>query len=969
MKRKQEPVRIAVFPDSGHQFFEIPLKRLVPDREEEFLRAFAVRNRAAWAPWSEFTPWILFQYAIDTHDEPILRLAVESNLGPPTRGLLFDVDDTPLREPPDEDEVISAYASSEEAQIEADFRDRLIPLRNLPNKEGKVVDIHLEIFWPRRGGFEPVDVDLIVDLGNTRTVALLLESPGQDPLTHPLNRRIRILRFIPRGTPFSLTPSVAGAGVLQDDCAIIDSWMLLHRPLFYHLEPPVSEGKLSTHYERDSTGEWVTKRYLPHAFVELSPALIGGGRHSPEGVYKVFAGVSLDTDARFYLSSPKRYAWDDEPQGLGGGTFWRQIPNPTDGTPPDKFDRLGGLVRYFMDPGGVDWDIDAPPDPDDFRGLPFPGADPSYPRRDAICWFALSVIEAAYRQINAPEHLRAAGREDLPRRLRHIRVTYPAGWTMEERRRYLDQWQRAINLFTLTRFNDHRPLNSNNPRAGGRRPQLAQPELDEAVASQLPIIYSDIAALGGADAWFALMGRDDAVTVMNLDIGGGTSDLSIIRYTPDTPDQRGGGSRLRSELLFRDGYNIAGDRLVRRIIETILLPEWLRASGLDQFEGFPEARRWIARFFLKPGHSEFLPVDPKAPRKLARIVRLVFVPLVNFWLARFSDPNPDAPWEKLNIAERLEEGLIDRNVLNDLNDLITRVIRLKTPRGTFWEGTAFRADSDVALHCERRDIEACIDAVFARFFENIGSLAGRFDCQMVIVSGKPSELPRIRDRLLRAFPLPPQRIIHVKNFPAGDWYPFSTFSEGRIVDAKTCTVVGAALYQDIANGNLQGVSIREANLLRAPRQCFWGIIPSNGPAEDFHRNLLFTPADYPADGYAATLQTPPKTFDLPLPCRIGRQLVKMPGVDADPVYEIRYEPGTQPPPVGARIRAKMRWTSGRTEGERLEFIEAVPHPDFPEVNCDLVIMRLNTMLEDSHWLDVPSFNSPKLCEANEFQHI
>ena len=57
----------------------------------------------------------------------------------------------------------------------------------------------LAVHWKKPAGADPVEVDLIVDLGNTRTVALLLENPGQERI--PFGRRVKILRFIPRGCP------------------------------------------------------------------------------------------------------------------------------------------------------------------------------------------------------------------------------------------------------------------------------------------------------------------------------------------------------------------------------------------------------------------------------------------------------------------------------------------------------------------------------------------------------------------------------------------------------------------------------------------------------------------------------------------------------------------------------------------------------------------------------------------------
>ncbi|MFA5256903.1 MAG: virulence factor SrfB, partial [Opitutales bacterium] len=496
-------------------------------------------------------------------------------------------------------------------------------------------------------------------------------------------------------------------------------------------------------------------------------------------------------------------------------------------------------------------------------------------------------------------------------------------------------------------------------RRGGSRPVLSDSPIDEAVCSQLPIIYSDVKALmGDGESWLKLYGDGESVTVMNVDIGGGTTDMAIIRYSmADGGGRRGAGAALQTRLLFRDGCSIAGDMLVKRIIEKVLLPGWIESSGLQQYDGMPDAKEWVARFLKKPSHVEFRPVDPRASVKLARIARLVFVPLVNQWLSQLvtSSENADSGWEKLSIGEALARNIIDNAALRELNELTGRVIRMKAREGQLWDGTVFSADRNIYLQCDRETIESCVDEVFGNLFDHLSRLAGRFDCQLAIVSGKPSELPRIKERLASSFPLLPQRIIHMKNFPAGGWYPFSTFTEGRIMDAKTCTVVGAALYQDICNGNLPGLTLREEAQDRPQRQYFWSILPGNGVQDEEGSEFLFTPADYPSPD-RASIQCPPKRFEVVLPCRIGRQIVPVAGVMPDPVYEIRYQPEYRPPIQGAHVFVTLKWSSTAGEGEQLELTRVDRHPDWPEMDVASVEMRLNTMLEESHWLDDPSFD-------------
>src|SRR5882757_7423130 len=90
-------IELEVFPNTGHQFFHVPLKSLAPKKSDDELKRFVIKNRGPWEPWSEFSPWLLYQYAVETspytgEETAIIKLAIETNLGLPERGLLFGVD-------------------------------------------------------------------------------------------------------------------------------------------------------------------------------------------------------------------------------------------------------------------------------------------------------------------------------------------------------------------------------------------------------------------------------------------------------------------------------------------------------------------------------------------------------------------------------------------------------------------------------------------------------------------------------------------------------------------------------------------------------------------------------------------------------------------------------------------------------------------------------------------------------------
>ena len=110
----------------------------------------------------------------------------------------------------------------------------------LPNFDEREIEVSITIHWIRSTGTDPVEVDLVVDLGNTRTVALLLEHPSHEPIS--FGRRVQPVRFMPPGESFEVQ-KFNGSGISFDDLSIIDSWFVLKRSNFAEMEPPMEKKK------------------------------------------------------------------------------------------------------------------------------------------------------------------------------------------------------------------------------------------------------------------------------------------------------------------------------------------------------------------------------------------------------------------------------------------------------------------------------------------------------------------------------------------------------------------------------------------------------------------------------------------------------------------------------------------------------------------------------------------------------
>ena len=191
-------------------------------------------------------------------------------------------------------------------------------------------------------------------------------------------------------------------------------------------------------------------------------------------------------------------------------------------------------------------------------------------------------LEAAYRQLTQQIILILPNAE-LSQRLSKVSVLYPSGWTKLEKDAYFKQWKRALRIFNTTHLSGNGKVKLDNSSLDF--PVFEERGLDEAMCAQLPVVYSEVCSLGGAGKeWFELYGDGKKVRVMNVDIGGGTTDFSVIEYRTDytsleineTVKTNDPTARLKAKLLYKDGKTIAGDALVKKIIEDVLIPSWLK---------------------------------------------------------------------------------------------------------------------------------------------------------------------------------------------------------------------------------------------------------------------------------------------------------------------------------------------------------------------------------------------------------
>lgn len=426
----------------------------------------------------------------------------------------------------------------------------------------------------------PVDVDLVLDVGNSRTCGILVEEhPGE-------------------GMNFADSMPL----ILRDLSEPHRSW---DRPFESRVE-----------FSRAAFGfDAISRRSgRAGAFAWPSPVRIG-----PEAIR--LAGARLGNEGATGLSSPKRYLWDTaravQPWRYNACAAGEAIDPMVSG----MFMRLvteEGEVRSLGRAGG-------------------PATRAHFSRSALFAFLIAEIVLQAAGQVNAPGGRLERRDADVPRRLRRVVLTLPPGMPLAEQRILRARARAGVRLAweMLGWSAGGRPVNGlmGEPRVVA--------DLDEATATQIVWLHNEIAERMGGDAP-ALMdtlaaaateGQERELRVASIDIGGGTTDLMVASY------RLGEGDAVLPRQDFRESFRTAGDDLLRVVLAEIVVPAlagalgpagvadpWAllrRALGGDQ-GGQSEQERHLRRQFvsqvLEPAGLAVLHSREKAPARGGGVV-------------------------------------------------------------------------------------------------------------------------------------------------------------------------------------------------------------------------------------------------------------------------------------------------------------------------------------------------------------
>lgn len=587
-----------------------------------------------------------------------------------------------------------------------------------------------------------IDIDVVMDIGNSRTSCLLFDpSDVENPFSKVMELKLQDLSH----------PT-------YDYQESFDMMLAFHKPSF---------------------GEF---RYDEPRF--RWPSFVRLGKEAKKLIYASENEFNVGIEKVTFHSSPKRYLWDSKPNEAQ----WEYAQ--VNGSGNDSKVWLDGISQQLNSDGTLCID----------GGF---GTRSAFSRKSLMTFVFLEILAQAFGQINSNEFRVEHGDISTPRRLRRIVISCPTGMPMKEQVALRESAENAAiildrfykntyeeNQFNLRAYRNHLTIQIiPSIESHGISNFLNVPQdwmYDEATCSQLVFLYSEISRryLNDARSYFDIYGKTNAetdtgiinssLTIGSVDIGGGTTDLMINKYSYS----QNGNTVLTPSPQYWESFNFAGDDLLKAIIEKVIISGPIDNTKYNGFSGVIKDEiinsgnhhpTDILNRYFGPNHTGINDLG----RKMRKDFNIqISVPVAEKFLQLTRDKAP-------------EQDLTFDDLFPD-RDLRPQQRILDHFRSHF----GFRFE-DLVWEFKREKINEIIEEVFEPLIKDLSILLFAYKCDFVILSGRPTTLHKIEELFQKFYSVSPDRLISLNNYRVGIWYPFQR--SGYFTSQKSIVTVGSMI--------------------------------------------------------------------------------------------------------------------------------------------------------------------------------
>jgi len=746
--------------------------------------------------------------------------------------------------------------------------------------------------------YRPIMVDMVLDVGNSRTCGILIEDHPQE--NDGLRRRYEL--------------------ELRD----------LSQPERVCREP--FESRIEFSQAMFGKDNFSAQSGRTDAF--LWPTIVRVGQEASR-----LAALRRGTEGATGISSPKRYLWDLDSFEPG----WR-FNTATQKVDSEPYATAAPVASLINEIGEALFSLD----PDERM----PVFHPHYSRSSLMMLMLTEVIVQALVQMNSPAQRLRQSHSRVPRHLRSIILTIPPSMPVPEREIFRKRMSQAIGVVwkALGWHDVDADIDDENHVPFPPFPEVHL-QWDEATGSQAVYLFSEIQNkfAGRAQEFFTTVARPDQparqnppqpyVSVATIDIGGGTTDLVINEYYLDRGQGENNGSvssgaYIVPEQRFRDGFRVAGDDIVLDVLRLMVVPQLIQAmadAGVDDPQAL--ASRLIG--------SEPLNAHESLLRQ--QLTLQVLYPVGLALIKRYERYDPLEPGHMGLVSIR--DLLAGReaptaDVLAYFNQAVRRASMGKTETFDLLD---VMLDIDLALLHQkfiRGELNIC------KALQALSEVIYHYRPDVLLLTGRPSRLPGVVAYVRSLQSLPFNRIIAMHQYKVGAWYPFHR--NGRIDDPKSTAAVGAMICLLSKDLRLPNFFFRSAAFKPYSTVRYLGLIDNNNTIKNedvFYSDIQLDDHDY---------QLPDKSFEVRGSMRIGFRQIAAQRWPASALYKLTVEDRSVREKLSSQglvLKVSLR----RSERQLRESFE-IARVEGGVSNRNALSLKLNTMAdagfgETYYWLD------------------
>jgi hypothetical protein len=600
-----------------------------------------------------------------------------------------------------------------------------------------------------------VDVDLILDIGNSRTCGLLVEHPHSNQSQNQLD-----LESISQISLRDLNdPRFEYSGLFESRVEFADQVF--------------GEDRFSRLSGRNNAFLWPS-------FVRFGPEalrLISKDRGNEE-----YSG----------LSSPKRYLWDNslftQRWRIHNRESNSRLPRSMAAVLPEltaagdnKAQLLDEVSKRLRDPRDLN--------------LGKTATHAEFSKSSLYGFMIAEVIAQVFRQINDPKYRGSKASKTVARSLKRVIITLPTATPRQEQAIVKSKVKGAIKLLWSRMIKM------------GQVTAKSEPEViiewDEASCTQVMYLYSEIihkfdgkisdflSAYGKKRRHPEFEGQDDLKDVNSLkiaciDIGGGTTDVMVTTYYQQEQVE------LHPVQEFREGFRQAGDDLLASIIENLIIGKIIDAASTNVNRVEIQAK--IMNIFGKSVAGR-----TTSQRHAQRQFTIkFFAPLALEIL-------------NLDFGDKTSKRVCikDFEFSKNLNEVCDYIELPFSGLADNWKllGLEFEV--------KKSELSQLIEEVFRLVFENISEVISHLNVDCILLTGRTTQNDKVKDLLKNICAISPNRVIAISDYHTGSWYPFRG-AQNTVGDPKSSVAVGAMLIALTGSQRVSGLYIKSDSFSMRP---------------------------------------------------------------------------------------------------------------------------------------------------------